>query len=84
MKSTPRQSTPAYAGNTRRRVRCQSGIMGERSRLRSRYSSLSEFIAYQQYGLAKRLGFASPELAWKANPVIESSVNPSDFRVVSA
>ena len=74
---------PAYRGNTKRRVRCQSGAMGERSRLQSRYSSADEWHTYSvMYGIAKRLGFSACHPAWVANPVIESSVNPSDLRVV--
>lgn len=71
---------PAYP---RRRVRCLSGLTGERSRLRSRYDSAAEFAAYSDtYGLAERLGYASAAEAWEANPLIESSTNPRDFRKV--
>lgn len=73
-----------YTGNTRRRVRCQSGLMGERSRLQSRYRNAEEWHTFSaMYGLAARLGFSSEYAAWESNPVIESSVNPSDLRVVS-
>ncbi len=74
---------PAYQGNTKRRVRCQSGQMGERSRLQSRYSNGEEWHTYSvMYGIAKRLGFSSDHAAWQANPIIESSTNPSDLRVI--
>ncbi len=65
------------------RVKCRSGIKGERSRLRTRYSDFEQFETYSDiYNLAARLGFRSAEEAWEANPVIESSVVPEDFRTV--
>lgn len=71
--------------NTKRvyRVRCKSGLMGWRTRLRNNYNNDGHWI-YQSdmWGLCERLGFKSPEAAWEANPVIEGSVNPSDFRKV--
>ncbi len=74
---------PAYKGNTKRRVRCQSGQMGERSRLQSRYTDKADFAAWDEsFGLSARLGFRDTTAAWLANPIMESSVNPSDFRVV--
>jgi hypothetical protein len=75
---------PSYLGNTRRRARCASGLMGERSRLQSRYENAETFHTYSRmYKLAERLGFTSEWAAWQANPVVESSVNPGDFRVVA-
>lgn len=35
------------------------------------------------YGLAERLGFESPEEAWEANPLVQGSVYPEDFKVVT-
>lgn len=53
------------------------------SKLQDNYQNLNEWKVYSDmYGLAKRLGFDSPESAWKANPTIQGSVNPKDFRVV--
>ena len=50
--------------------------------LQSEYSSFEEFKGYSDnYGLAERLGFASAEEAWEANPVVEGSVNPEDYKV---
>lgn len=83
MKTTASRPSPRYTGKTRRRVRCLSGVKGERSRLQSRYANGHDWHAYSTiYGLAARLGFSSEWAAWNANPVIESSVNPGDFRVV--
>ena len=63
--------------------RCQSGLSGERSRLRSRYENFEEFAGYDSvFHLASRLGFGSAEDAWEADPCIESSVNPEDLRQV--
>lgn len=35
------------------------------------------------YSLAERLGFTSAEEAWQANPFIQGSTNPEDYKVVS-
>lgn len=72
--------------NTRTyRVRTVSGIWGWRSRLRAQYASREEFACYDDaHNLAERLGYTSPGDAWNANPVIEGSTNPSDYRKVSA
>jgi hypothetical protein len=64
-------------------VTCNSGLKGWRDRLRKVYSDLEEFIAYDElYGLAERLGFKSAKLAWVANPLVEGSVEPDDYRKV--
>lgn len=66
-------------------VRCRSGLMGERSLLRTRYRDFEEFKAYcRNYGIHRRLGYRSMKAAWEANPVIESSTDPSDLRKVPA
>lgn len=67
------------------RCRCKSGLKGWRARLQANYKSLREWIHYARtYGLHERIGFKSMADAWYANPVIEGSVNPSDFRKVAA
>lgn len=66
-----------------RRVVCKSGRKGWRCRLRENYASIQEWRHYSAiYGLADRLGFVSAASAWAANPVIEGSVEPGDFRIV--
>ncbi len=72
--------------NTRTyRVRTQSGQWGWRSRLRVQYATREDFANWDDaYNLAERLGYSSPGEAWKANPVIEGSTNPGDYRRVSA
>jgi len=68
-----------------KRVKCQSGLSGWQSRLRSVYSSFEEFEAYSGlYGIYGRLRYSSPEAAWEANPVVQGSVIPSDYKKVSA
>ena len=68
-----------------KQITCKSGLKGSQSRLRNRYDSLVEFQAYSDaYGLAARLGYKTAAAAWKANPVVQGSVEPSDFRKVKA
>ena len=54
------------------------------ARLQDNYDG--DFYDFQdysgRYGLAERLGFSSDEAAWKANPLVQGSTDPSDFRVV--
>ena len=62
--------------------KCKSGLVGWYGTLRDQYQSFDEFAGYAEtYGLASRLGFDSAEAAWQANPVVEGSVNLTDFRV---
>lgn len=64
-----------------RQVKCLSGLMGWQSKLRKVYSSKEEFLAYCDiYGNHRRLGFETPEEAWEANPLIQGSIDPSDYR----
>lgn len=64
-----------------RTVTCESGLRGWQGHLQDNYSGLEEFAAYcETYDLHTRLGFESPEDAWAANPVVQGSTNPSDFR----
>jgi len=66
-----------------KRVICKSGIRGYRCRLRRNYSSFEEFQIYAEtYSLHSRLGFTPARSAWTANPMIEGSVVPSDYRRV--
>lgn len=64
-------------------VICKSGAKGWQARLQENYTSLEEFKNYCEiYGIHTRLGYETPEQAWKENKVVEGSTNPSDFRVV--
>lgn len=66
-----------------KRVICKSGIEGWQCRLKKNYGSFGEFKGYcEVQGLHTRLGFKTPAAAWKANPLIQGSVIPDDYRVV--
>jgi len=42
-----------------------------------------QWLAYSDmYGLAARLGYATAEEAWRANPTVQGSTDPTDFKVV--
>jgi hypothetical protein len=63
---------------------CNSGLRGWRCRLRENYANEAEFAAYAEtYCLHTRLGFKTIQGAWLANPIVEGSVEPSDFRKVA-
>ena len=65
-------------------VKCKSGLRGWQSPLRDNYADFAEFERYAEtYGLHRRLGYRSPRAAWNANPTVQGSVNPSDFRKVN-
>lgn len=64
-----------------RHIRCRSGLRGWQARLRDVYSTFTEFADYCFiYNNHARLGFSSPDEAWEANPVVQGSVNPADYR----
>ena len=64
-------------------VQCKSGLRGWRERLRKVYGTFEEFCGWDHvYDTAKRLGYKSPQTAWRYNPMIEGSVLPRDFRKV--
>jgi len=54
-------------------------------RLRDNYENdFQSWLTYSEtYGLAERLG-GTPEQLWDENPVIQGSVYPKDFRIVSS
>jgi hypothetical protein len=52
-----------------------------RDKLQNVYSDFEEFNDYNEiYNLAKRLGFKSAEEAWDANPTIQGSTEPGDYK----
>jgi hypothetical protein len=54
-----------------------------RGRLQDEYAGYEEWCRYADtYGLAARLGFPSNRAAWDANPTVEGSTNPADYRAV--
>jgi hypothetical protein len=71
-------------GEIMKRVTCRSGINGWQAKLHSIYSNYREFCSYDSmYGIAKRLGFSDPKIAWETNPRIQGSVNPEDLQISS-
>jgi hypothetical protein len=64
----------------RNNVKCRSGLRGWQSRLQEVYVNFEEFTAYaEMYGTHLKLGFNRPANAWKSNPMVQGSVEPSDF-----
>ena len=54
-----------------------------KDKLQNVYESLEEFKQYDEmYGLIERLGFDNAEEAWEANPMIQGTVYPEDYKVV--
>lgn len=54
-------------------------------RLQNVYDSVEDFRQWDEmYGLKERLGFPSVEEAWEANPMIQGSTKPADFKRVSS
>ena len=69
--------------NTSKQVKCRSGLIRFECRLRHNYAGFPDFRRYSEtHGLHSRLGFKTAGEAWHANPVIQGSVEPSDFRIV--
>ena len=67
-----------------KRVRCKSGVIGWKCKLQNNYNNFEEFQAYcEVFDIHGRLGFSTPEKAWKANPILRGSVIPSDLEVVN-
>lgn len=62
-------------------VTLDSGRTGWRGPLQENYNGdFQSFVAYAEtYCLLPRMGFATAEEAWDANPMIEGSTNPADF-----
>ena len=64
-------------------MKCKSGIWGWRGRLRSNYDSFEDFKYWCDIrAIHTRLGYKTPETAWRYNPLIEGSVIPEDLRRV--
>lgn len=64
-------------------VKCKSGITGSQYKLQDSYANFEEFERYcETYNIHNRLGFKSIIRCWNKNPLIQSSVIPSDFSIV--
>lgn len=61
-------------------VKCKSGLVGWQCHLHKNYADYEDFEFYAELrGLHTRLGYKTPESVWKDNPIVQGSVNPSDF-----
>ena len=68
-----------------KKITTKSGIKGYECKLQESYTSLSEFEWYcDTYGLLTMLGFETAQEAWEANPTIQGSTSPEDFRIAPA
>lgn len=66
------------------RVICKSGTPGTRRHLKDDFDCYGDFASQCDMTCNhERLGFPNPMAAWRANPLIESSVNTGDYRVVT-
>lgn len=71
-------------GATMKWVICKSGSNGWQAKLHSIYSNYQEFCSYDSmYGIASRLGFSDPKIAWATNPRIQGSIEPKDLSISS-
>ena len=67
----------------RKQVKCASGLTGTQGLLRDRYDSFEDFEANcELWSVHSRLGYKTPKTAWQKNPLIRSSVIPSDLQKV--
>jgi hypothetical protein len=63
-----------------KQVKCRSGLTGWQAKIQDNYADFEEWRTFaEMYGLHRKLGFDAPDEAWEANPVIQGSVEPSDF-----
>lgn len=63
-----------------KQITCKSGTKGWQGKLQRQYANFEEFEGYDSnFNLANRLGFKTAREAWEANPLIQGSVNPSDY-----
>lgn len=70
--------------NKIQQVICKSGITGYQCHLQDLYNDADQFCYYDEaFGLHQRLGYRDRITCWQANPTIQGSVIPGDFRKVS-
>ena len=65
-------------------VKCKSGILGWQCKLQENYdNSFEQFQDWcETHNIHTRLGYKTPESAWKNNPTIQGSTEPSDLRKI--
>ena len=69
--------------NSRYSVQLASGMMGWRQRIKGIYGTLKSFRNWcDTNNVHTRLDYATPETAWKANPIAEGGLLPEDYRRV--
>jgi hypothetical protein len=62
-------------------IKCQSGLKGWQARLQEVYADFESFQAYAEtYEIHTKLGYKTPVTAWRANPIMQGSVEPGDSR----
>ena len=68
-----------------KRVKCPIGIIGWQGKLHDVYNTYEEFERYcSMLNIHIRVGYETPENAWRANPLIQGSINASDYCKVKA
>ena len=68
-----------------KRVTCKSGLEGWQAKLHEVYASFGEFEGYcMTYAIHTRLGFGSVRGCWRANPIVQGSISPSDLQRVKS
>jgi len=61
--------------------KCDSGITGWKGKLQNQYEDFADFEhCCGIFDNHTRLGYKTPQEAWDANPTIQGSVIPSDYR----
>jgi hypothetical protein len=66
-----------------KKVRCKSGVMGEQFKLRDAYKNLEDYKRYcDLWNIHTRLGYKTPETAWRYNPTVQCSTIASDYRKI--
>lgn len=79
--NTTGATPPSEPMITNARIKCDSGLTGWLGRLRDQYADFDDWArSSDTYGLASRLEYANPEIAWEENPWIVGSVEPKDYR----
>ena len=63
-----------------KRVKCRSSLTGWQCRLRDNYKSYEEWEQYADlWSLHLKLGFKTPQTAWRADPIVQGSVDTADY-----
>ena len=67
-------------------IKVKSGIGGQSTVWQAKLHEVFDFQEFDgycaMYGIQSRLGYKTVMSAWRSNPVVQGSVNPSDLRRV--